>query len=385
MCVGKSRERKIHKFIKGLDLNRSFYKEIVAQLLKEHFPDLKYSSSLIGYGSDVLGYDTERSMDHNWGPRLQIFLPEKDFIRTKSSLDSFFKQNLPFTFRDFPVNFTDPSESDGVQHMSLKEEYPLNHLIEIDTVPEYLNKYLGVSSLKNLNLKDWLVFTEQNLLEMVVGDVFYDGLDELKMMREKLQYLPKDIWLFKMAAQWMKISSQEAFIGRCNVVNDFAGMKVVTAQLIKNIMKLCFMMEHKYIPYDKWLGTAFRDLEIGKKLKNNIDFVLSENEYCKTERILSEIYLTIAEKHNSLKITPFIKPEVTDFYNRPYKVLFAVKYAEALLGVISSDEIKNLRVTIGGIDQFAEISDSVEDPEFNKVFKYIYTDMDKLGKNNVKR
>jgi hypothetical protein len=370
----------MQKFIKGLELNRSFYKEIVAPLLKEHFPDLKYSASLIGYGSDVLGYDTERSMDHNWGPRMQIFLSEADFKEMKGPVDSCLKWNLPFTFKGFPVNFTKPSESDGVQHMNLKEEYPINHLIEIDTVSGYLDKYLGVGTLENLQLKGWLVFTEQNLLELVAGEVFHDGLDELNTMREKLQYLPKDILLFKMAAQWMKISSQQAFIGRCNSIEDFAGMKIVTTQLIKNIMKLCFMMEQKYIPYDKWLGTAFRELEIGKKLQNNIDSVLSENEYCKIERILSEIYLTIADKHNSLKMTPFIKPEVTDFYNRPYKVLFAGKYAEALLGVISSDEIRKLRVEVGGIDQLSEMSDAIEDPGFNKVFESIYTDIYKWEK-----
>ena len=371
----------MQEFIKGMELNRSFYKEVVAPLFKEYLSDLKYSAAFIGYGSDVLGYDTEISMDHNWGPRMQIFLSEADFNTKKESVDYCLKLNLPFTFRGFPVNFTDPSESDGVQHMSLKEEYPLNHLIEIDTVPEYLNKYLGVSSLENLNLKDWLVFTEQNLLEMVGGDVFHDGLDELNMMRENLNYFPKDIWLFKMAAQWMKISSQQAFLGRCNAVNDFTGMKIVAAQLIKNIMKLCFMMERRYIPYDKWLGTVFTELEISKKLQKHIDSILSENEYHKIEKILCDIYLIIVEKHNSLRITPDIKSEITDFYNRPYKVMFADKYADALIKEISSNEIKNLRVTIGGIDQFAELSDAIEDPRFNKVFKDVI--YDKINRENI--
>jgi len=356
------------EFIKGLELNRSFYKEIVAPLFKKHFPDLLYSAAFIGYGSDVPGYDTERSMDHNWGPRMQIFLSEADFNELKEAVDSFLKWNLPFMFRGFPVNFTDPSESDGVQHMNMKEEYPLNHLIEIETVSRYLDKYIGISSLENLNLKNWLIFTEQKLFELTAGEVFHDGLGQLNIMREKLQYLPKDIWIFKMAAQWMKISSQEAFIGRCHSIGDFAGMKIVTSQLIKNIMKLCFMMGRKCVVYDKWLGTAFKELEISKELQKHIDSILAENEYKKIEKILCDIYLIVGEKHNSLKITPDIKPEITDFYNRPYKVMSAWKYAEALVSEIASEEIRNLRVETGGIDQFAELSDSVEEPAYNLLF-----------------
>ena len=76
----------MQEFIKGLELNRSFYKEIVASLFKEHLPDLKYSAAFIGYGSDVPGYDTEISMDHNWGPRMQIFLSKLILIQRKNLL-----------------------------------------------------------------------------------------------------------------------------------------------------------------------------------------------------------------------------------------------------------------------------------------------------------
>lgn len=54
-------------FVNGLVLNQLFYEQIVAPLLELHFPDLKYSAALIGWGSDVLGYDDFQSTDHNWG------------------------------------------------------------------------------------------------------------------------------------------------------------------------------------------------------------------------------------------------------------------------------------------------------------------------------
>jgi hypothetical protein len=55
-------------FISGLDLAKGYYSEIVGPLLTKHYPDLKYAAALIGEGSDVLGFDTEISCDHDWGP-----------------------------------------------------------------------------------------------------------------------------------------------------------------------------------------------------------------------------------------------------------------------------------------------------------------------------
>ena len=64
-------------FVPGLDLARDFYADVVRPLLQEEFPGLDYAAALLGPGSDVAGYDTERSTDHDWGPRLQVFLGER--------------------------------------------------------------------------------------------------------------------------------------------------------------------------------------------------------------------------------------------------------------------------------------------------------------------
>ena len=44
--------------IKGLELCRGFFFEAAQPILQKHFPYLVYSAGLIGYGSDVLDYDT---------------------------------------------------------------------------------------------------------------------------------------------------------------------------------------------------------------------------------------------------------------------------------------------------------------------------------------
>ncbi|MBR4051340.1 MAG: hypothetical protein IKK09_12680 [Clostridia bacterium] len=53
-------------FIKGLDLCEGFFNEYAKPIIEENFHELKYSAGLIGYGSDVLGYDDAVSTDHMW-------------------------------------------------------------------------------------------------------------------------------------------------------------------------------------------------------------------------------------------------------------------------------------------------------------------------------
>jgi hypothetical protein len=56
-------------FVPGLELSRALY-EATAPILARHFPDLAYGAGRLEAGSEVLGFDTARSMDHDWGPRL---------------------------------------------------------------------------------------------------------------------------------------------------------------------------------------------------------------------------------------------------------------------------------------------------------------------------
>ena len=79
------------EFLPGLELSRAFYQEVVAPILG----DTPHSAARLGWGSDVLGFDTERSTDHGWGPQLQIF--------TEAELDV--DAQLPETFRGWLVRY----------------------------------------------------------------------------------------------------------------------------------------------------------------------------------------------------------------------------------------------------------------------------------------
>ena len=81
-------------FIPGLRLSAEFYHEAVAPVLAAEFPDMPYSAALIGSGSEVLGFDTEMSSDHHWGPRVMLFLREADHARHHEALRYTLSQQL---------------------------------------------------------------------------------------------------------------------------------------------------------------------------------------------------------------------------------------------------------------------------------------------------
>lgn len=57
----------------GRMLSARFYAEVVAPAVPH-----RHAAALLGPGSDVLGFDTARSTDHDWGPRCQVFVAEDD-------------------------------------------------------------------------------------------------------------------------------------------------------------------------------------------------------------------------------------------------------------------------------------------------------------------
>ena len=116
-------------FIKGLELNELFYNEVVASILKSDFPNLQYSAALIGWGSEVLGYDDAQSADHNWGVRFQLFLSELDSGKYRKAISDILDERLPPQFRGHPTSFEIVVNADqrGVAGS-------LRHNIDIETV-----------------------------------------------------------------------------------------------------------------------------------------------------------------------------------------------------------------------------------------------------------
>ena len=308
----------------------------------------------------MLGFDTARSRDHHWGPRLLLFLTPRDWSKLKHNITESLSNNLPYEVMGYSTNFSEP-EPNGVRHAVKIKRGPLNHMVQIFTLKSFFEARLGFDPSKKIDAIDWLTFPQQRLLEVVSGKVYYDGLGQLLKIRAKLEFYPRDVWLYLLAAQWIRIAQEEAFVGRTGHVGDELGSQIVAARLVREIMKLSFLMEGQYAPYSKWLGTAFGKLKLGNKLTPLLRDVLLAKTWKTRERTLAQVYSIVARRHNALKITKALPTQVTKYYSRPYLVIHGDAFASQIREAIRDRKVKSIPPNVGSIDQFVDSTDVLQD------------------------
>lgn len=340
-------------FLPGLELNERYYTEIVGPLMKQYDPSLRYSASLIGYGSDVLGYDNATSMDHNWGPRMQIFVGKADAGRMEE-IKAYLRAHLPGEFMGFSTHFSQKGP-DGTQHMEVYQFGEVNHLIEVYELEGYFAEFLHKDAARLTNL-DWLCLPEQRLVELTRGRVFYDGLGRLNGMRSALRYYPLDVKLIKLAAYWECVSNEEAFAGRAVEFGDLAGLKLLAARIVNTMLKICFVLKEVYVPYSKWFSRAFDELGL-PEIKALALMALSENEAKKIETLVAELYMAVLALQNASVDMPRVERVITNYYNRPYKVIMAGEIVKSLREAITDDRLKRVDLTLVGLDNKLDSSD----------------------------
>jgi hypothetical protein len=359
-----------YNFIPGLDLSEAFYEEAVKPVIDKHFPDLTYSAARIGQGSDVLGYDTAQSMDHGWGPQLQIFLKDSDYSSLKEEIDEVLRQNLPYEIRGFPTNFG--NHDDGTTIMEMITGGPVNHGVKINTVSGFFIEYLGFNPTEDLRLIDWLVLPQQMLLSIANGRVFRDDLEKLEPIVAKLEYYPHDLWLYLLSNQWERIAQEEAFMGRCGQVGDELGSRIIATRLIRDMMRLCFLMERRYAPYIKWFGTAFSKLKSAKILTPLFIHIMDADTWQDRQEHLTKAYEHMANMHNDLDITDSLATKVSQFHNRPFMIIRADDFADTIYETIQDEEVKRLPKYLGGIDQYVDSTDVLSYTEKFRRFWSMY-------------
>ena len=362
------------EFIKGLELSRLFFEEAVRPVVEAEFPRLRYAAGLLGSGSEVLGFDTEMSADHGWGPRVDLFLAEEDYEAARAPLHETLRRKLPHRFRGYPTSFTAPDPTDnGTQLPDARDSGPVEHKVEIMTPRGFLLGYLAFDPRDEPGPADWLTFPEQKLRTITSGAVFHDrvGLEEL---RRKFSYYPEDVWLYLLAAGWARVGQEEHLMGRAGAAGDELGSALVGARLVRDLMRLCFLMERVYAPYPKWFGTAFRQLACAAELSPHLRAALSADTWQERERHLAEAYRRVAAMHNALRITEPLPTEPRGFFGRPFRVIELHGFADAVLARITDGRVRRIadRRPIGSVDQFSDSTDLVSHASWRATLRKLY-------------
>ncbi len=361
-------------FIPGLQLSEDFFHEAVAPLLAADFRGVPYSAALLGSGSEVLGFDTEMSSDHHWGPRVMLFVREADYARWHEAMHRSLSQQLPRIFRGYPTNFTAPDPEDsGTQLLEAKESGPLNHRVDILTLHGFWLDYLNFDLAHEIEPVDWLTFPEQKLRTLTSGAVFHDEIG-LQAVRDRFVYYPRDVWLYLLASGWHRLGQEEHLMGRAGSVGDEIGSAVIGARLVRDVMRLCFLMERQYAPYPKWFGTAFQQLNSAARLTSILQQALAARTWQEREEPLCAAFEYLAARHNQLSITAALPEKPASFFGRPFRVIWGGNFSDAICARITDPAVLRLArlPLIGSIDQFSDNTDLVSDPRWRFALRNLW-------------
>lgn len=361
-------------FIPGLVLGEQFYHEAVKPILETDFPRLRYSAALIGSGSEILGFDTEMSTDHHWGPRVMLFLNEGDYESCATAIHEALRSKLPYSFRGYSTNFTAPNPQDrGTQLLHVIDQGPVNHRVEIFTIRDFLLDYLAFDIDQTIRPADWLTLPEQKLRTIVAGAVYHDECG-LQAVREYFAYYPYDVWLYLLASSWTRIGQEEHLMGRAGIVGDELGSNLIGARLVRDLMRLCFLMEKQYAPYPKWFGTAFGKLACAPALAPILRQVQLAQTWQEREWHLVEAYEYVAHMHNALSITEPLSTSAEPFFGRPFLVIHADRFVEAIRARLGDPEIIRIaeRRRIGNIDHLSDSTDLLSDGGWRSTLRQLY-------------
>jgi Domain of unknown function (DUF4037) len=362
------------EFVKGLELSRLFFDEAVRPVLEESFPSLRYAAALLGTGSEVLGFDTEMSTDHGWGPRLDLFLEEAGYERERGRIRETLRHKLPHSFRGYPTSFTEPDPDDnGTQQPDARTSGPVDHKVEPTTPRGFILDYLDFDIRREIEPADWLTFPEQKLRTITSGAIFHDRVG-LEDVRRRFAYYPDDVWLYQLGSAWARVGQEEHLMGRAGMVGDEIGSAVIGARLVRDLMRLCFLTERTYAPYPKWLGTAFKQLRHAEELSPHLRAALSSETWQGREEHLSHAYRIVAAAHNALGITDPLPTEPRDFFGRPFRVIELHGFARATLARIRDERVRPIaeRRPIGGLDLFSDSTDLAQHACWRATLRKLY-------------
>ena len=282
------------------------------------------ATARLGSGSEVLGLDDEMSRDHDWGLRLTVLVAEYEIRQVEAVLED----GLPDEWAGHPTRFA--TTWDPVVRQRAEVASPL----------DFAHSRTGLELDREPDTVEWLSLTGQAVLEVVGGPVFRDDTGELTAIRQLLGWYPDDVWRYVVAADWAKLGEELQFVGRVAERGDDAGSRILAARLARTVMHLGFLLERRWPPYAKWLGTAFAALPGMTGVAAALDRALAAEHWREREAGLVDALNTLAGE-----------TATAPFFERPYRGLRSPD--EPLLAGIS-DPLLTGREPIGSVEQWSD-------------------------------
>ena len=263
-----------------------------------------------------------------------------------------------------------PAEYAGEPVVYGWDDTPVQHHVAVTTLASWLRVELGHDADDDMTLVDWLVTPQQRLLGIVRGAVYRDD-GTLACVRAWLAWYPDELWRWLVVCQWRRIAQEEAFVGRAAEVGDEIGARVVASRLVREVIRLWFLLSRDTAPYSKWLGTAFARLDGAPAVLPAMERALIADTHETREAALVDVYEATARRHNDARLTARVDPTVRTYHDRPFRVLLSDRFVDACLATISDPWLTTLPL-VGCIDQVVDSTDVLQYPELAARLRAVY-------------
>jgi hypothetical protein len=206
---------------------------------------------------------------------------------------------------------------------------------------------LGIDPAGGMGLADWLLTPTQILASLTAGPVFHDPAGALARRRALLAWYPDDVWRYVLAAGWLRVGQEQAFLGRTGGIGDELGCAILAARLARDLVRLAFLVERRWAPYSKWLGRAFTDLSLAAEVGPPLRMALLAPGWRDRQAAVCAAASALAAATNQLGLAEPVDPTPRRFHERDIQVVAAEQFTESLTATIIDPALRALLARLG--------------------------------------
>ncbi|MEE1296873.1 MAG: DUF4037 domain-containing protein [Bifidobacterium sp.] len=240
--------------VKGLQLSKAYWEQVVRPMLAQRYPEYlpRIAAGLVGHGSECYGFDDALSHDHDFGPRVCLWLTKEDFDAVGERMQADYDA-LPRTFMGVARSETTPRA----------QAQPRDGVLEIATFFESITGYPTAPAANQPAA--WLTLDEATLAAATNGKVFADPLGAFSRTRQSFKLMPDDVRLSLVSRRLgMLAQSGQYNLPRMLERGDGAAAWLCVDEFVRAAASYVFLTNNPatvgYAPYYKWLFAAWRRL-----------------------------------------------------------------------------------------------------------------------------
>ena len=228
----------------GLELSMQLYRDKVRAAIAAEFPEHegRIAVGLAGPGSECFGYDDAISRDHDFAPRLCLWLTEADAREIGERLRA---RYAAWTAEFDPVTATAEDRSGPI------------------AIPDYYRRFTGCPGVPP-DAFAWLRVPEHLLAAATNGKVFRDDLGEFSAIRNALLAgYPADVKRKRLAARLFTMGQAGQYnLPRCIRRGDAVAAQLALSEFLRAALEAICLLNGRYAPYYKWLYRAASELPL---------------------------------------------------------------------------------------------------------------------------